>query len=127
MRPIFQWNLGTRTLELGRRTLIMGVVNVTPDSFSDGGLYFDQQQAIEHALGLLAQGADMVDIGGESTRPSASVMVKSRGGASQPPTPNRASAGSTSGSAVSEPEELNLVLPVIRAEKQAIPVEVVSI
>src|SRR5215471_5959555 len=107
MRPIFQWNLGTRTLELGRRTLIMGVVNVTPDSFSDGGLYLDRQRAIEHALGLLAQGADMVDIGGESTRPSASVTVKSQGGAREPPTRNPASAGSTSGGAVSEPEELN--------------------
>jgi dihydropteroate synthase len=127
MRPIFQWNLGTRTLELGRRTLIMGVVNVTPDSFSDGGLYFDQQRAIEHALGLLAQGADMVDIGGESTRPSASVMVKSQEGTGQPLTPNRASAGSTSGSAVSEPEELNRVLPVIRAVRQAKPDALISI
>lgn len=53
-------------------TLIMGVLNVTPDSFSDGGLWFDQDAAIAHGLELAAQGADIIDVGGESTRPGAS-------------------------------------------------------
>jgi dihydropteroate synthase len=73
MRAVFQWNLGTRTLELGKRTLIMGIVNVTPDSFSDGGLYLDANKAVDHALQLLDEGADIIDIGGESTRPGAHV------------------------------------------------------
>lgn len=51
--------------------LIMGIVNVTPDSFSDGGIYFDKSKAIEHSLELINQGADIIDIGGESTRPGA--------------------------------------------------------
>ena len=49
MRAIFQWNIGTRFLELGRRTLIMGVVNVTPDSFSDGGVNIDAAKAVAYA------------------------------------------------------------------------------
>ena len=53
------------------RTLVMGVVNVTPDSFSDGGRWFEPQAAVAHGLDLLAQGADIVDVGGESTRPGA--------------------------------------------------------
>lgn len=53
------------------RTLVMGVVNVTPDSFSDGGEWFDPDRAVEHGLELLAQGADLLDVGGESTRPGA--------------------------------------------------------
>src|SRR5689334_9863094 len=69
MRPRFQWQLRTRTLELGARTLVMGVVNVTPDSFSDGGDFLDPAKATDHALRLLAEGADILDIGGESTRP----------------------------------------------------------
>src|SRR4051812_23609597 len=69
MRPRFQWQLRTRSLELGARTLVMGVVNVTPDSFSDGGQFFEPQKAIEHASRLLDEGADIIDIGGESTRP----------------------------------------------------------
>ena len=56
-------------LVLGLRPLVMGIVNVTPDSFSDGGLYLDQQAAVAHGLQLLAEGADILDIGGESTRP----------------------------------------------------------
>ena len=71
MRPQFQWDLGTRKLALGQRTLLMGIVNVTPDSFSDGGPYLDSATAVQHALRLLDDGADMVDIGGESTRPGA--------------------------------------------------------
>lgn len=57
-------------LHLGERTLLMGIVNVTPDSFSDGGRFFDIPTAIEHARQLIAAGADLLDIGGESTRPS---------------------------------------------------------
>jgi len=65
------WQLRTRTLELGRRPLLMGIVNVTPDSFSDGGRFSNTQSAIDHALLLVAEGADILDIGGESTRPYA--------------------------------------------------------
>ena len=72
-----------------RPTLVMGIVNVTPDSFSDGGRYVDPQAAVDHALRLAEQGAEVIDIGGESTRPGA-----------EP---------------VSEAEELKRVLPVIRA------------
>jgi dihydropteroate synthase len=60
-----------RSLELGPRTLIMGIVNVTPDSFSDGGRFPDSAAAAEHALKLAEQGADILDVGGESTRPGA--------------------------------------------------------
>jgi len=63
--------LGNKTFELGKRTLVMGVLNVTPDSFSDGGLYFSVDKAVDHALSMEQQGADIIDIGGESTRPSA--------------------------------------------------------
>src|SRR5258706_16346234 len=75
MRGIFQWNIGSRVLELGRRTLIMGVVNVTPDSFSDGGLYLDAEKAVVRAEELLDDGATIIDVGGESTRPGASEPV----------------------------------------------------
>jgi dihydropteroate synthase len=102
MRSVFQWNLGARTLELGKRTLIMGIVNVTPDSFSDGGLYLDSEKAIAHALGLLDDGADIVDVGGESTRPGAKA-------------------------AVSAEEELRRVLPVITALKKQRPKALISI
>ena len=71
MRPAFTWRLRTRALELGPRTLVMGVVNVTPDSFSDGGLYLDPHRAAEFAVRLLDEGADIIDVGGESTRPGA--------------------------------------------------------
>lgn len=57
------------TLELGRRTHIMGVLNVTPDSFSDGGIYFQTEKAIAHGLSMARDGADIIDVGGESTRP----------------------------------------------------------
>ncbi|HYA91225.1 MAG TPA: dihydropteroate synthase [Thermodesulfobacteriota bacterium] len=58
-----------RTLTLGKRTLLMGVLNVTPDSFSDGGLFYDKEKAIPHGLRMVEEGADIIDIGGESTRP----------------------------------------------------------
>jgi dihydropteroate synthase len=70
-RPTCTWRLRTRSLALGQRTLIMGILNVTPDSFSDGGAFCDKNAAIEHALAMLEQGADIIDIGGESTRPGA--------------------------------------------------------
>jgi dihydropteroate synthase len=58
-RTIAEWRLRTRTIELGRRTLKMGVVNITPDSFSDGGLFLDPETAVAHALELLDEGADI--------------------------------------------------------------------
>jgi dihydropteroate synthase len=117
MRAVFQWNLGTRTLELGKRTLIMGIVNVTPDSFSDGGLYFDPGKATDHALQLLDEGADIIDVGGESTRPGASVAVAS-------PLPGSSPAPKA---AVTVEEELQRVLPVIAPLKKLRPDAVISI
>ena len=68
-RPKFKLRLPSRALILGERTLLMGVLNVTPDSFSDGGKFLDPQQAVDHALEMERQGADLLDLGGESTRP----------------------------------------------------------
>lgn len=124
MRPVFQWSLGARVLELGKRTLIMGIVNVTPDSFSDGGQFLDPDQAVQHAERLLAEGADIIDIGGESTRPGARVEpdgqkpaeTKAVGLKSAPHAP-----------AVSAEEELNRVIPVIAALKKKHPTAVISI
>jgi dihydropteroate synthase len=104
MRAIFQWNIGSRVLELGRRTLIMGVVNVTPDSFSDGGLYLDAEKGVVRAEQLLDEGANILDVGGESTRPGVST--------SEP---------------VSEEEERRRVLPVIRDLKRRRPDAVISV
>jgi dihydropteroate synthase len=70
-RKIFRLKLPRRTLVLGERTLVMGVLNVTPDSFSDGGVYFDKDAAVARALAIEKAGADILDIGGESTRPGA--------------------------------------------------------
>jgi dihydropteroate synthase len=83
-----------------RPALVMGVVNVTPDSFSDGGRYLDAARAIEHGLALVEQGADILDVGGESTRPGATT--------------------------VSEAEELRRVLPVIQplAARVRIPISI---
>jgi len=106
MRAVFQWSLGTRSLELGKRTLIMGIVNVTPDSFSDGGLYLDPEKATAHAIRLLDEGADIIDVGGESTRPGASVAVSA---------------------AVTGEEELRRVLPVITALRKQRPDAVISV
>jgi dihydropteroate synthase len=69
MRRHFKFRIKGGEIELGKRTLVMGVLNVTPDSFSDGGLYFDKQLAIDRALQMVEEGADIIDIGGESTRP----------------------------------------------------------
>src|SRR6476661_2144117 len=65
------WRCGDRDLVCGERTHVMGVLNVTPDSFSDGGRFFDPDAAAEHGLALAAEGADIIDVGGESTRPGA--------------------------------------------------------
>jgi dihydropteroate synthase len=70
MSPLV-WQLRDRALLIGSRPLVMGIVNVTPDSFSDGGKWFTPAAAIAHALTLVDQGADLLDIGGESTRPGA--------------------------------------------------------
>src|SRR5437773_11034005 len=90
------WQLRDRTLTLGPMPLVMGIVNVTPDSFSDGGRYLDPDRAVQHALALVEQGADLLDLGGESTRPG-----------SQP---------------VSLEEELSRVLPVLEAVRPRIQV-----
>ncbi len=103
LRPVFEWDLGTRRVPLGRRTLVMGVLNVTPDSFSDGGRYFDTIAAVEHGLWLFDHGADIVDVGGQSTRPGASIQ------------------------ALSEEEELRRVLPVIRELKRRRPDALISV
>jgi dihydropteroate synthase len=70
MEPL-RWRLPDRVIEFGPRPLVMGIVNVTPDSFSDGGDFFDPKRAVDHAMKLLADGADILDVGGESTRPGA--------------------------------------------------------
>lgn len=68
-RKRYSLRMGSRTLELGRRTLIMGILNVTPDSFSDAGKFYDFHSAVQQALEMIIGGADLLDIGGESTRP----------------------------------------------------------
>jgi dihydropteroate synthase len=68
-RRAASWRLRTRTLTFGKRPLIMGIVNVTPDSFSDGGAFIDPDAAVRSALRMVEQGADLIDVGGESTRP----------------------------------------------------------
>lgn len=70
-------NWAGRTVELGRFPLLMGIVNVTPDSFSDGGEFLDPKMAVEHGLSLVEEGADWLDIGGESTRPGAAPVPES--------------------------------------------------
>jgi dihydropteroate synthase len=71
-RQKFRLKLRSRNLILGERTLVMGVLNVTPDSFSDGGNFFSQEKAVQHALQMERDGADLIDIGAESTRPGSS-------------------------------------------------------
>lgn len=73
-RSLHAWRLRTRSLELGPRTLVMGILNVTPDSFSDGGKFLARDRAVAHALKMLDDGADLLDIGGESTRPGTPVV-----------------------------------------------------
>jgi dihydropteroate synthase len=106
------WRLRTRTLELGRRTLVMGVVNITPDSFSDGGLFLDPQAAVAHGLKLLEEGADILDLGAESTRPG------SRAGGS---------GDSSLAPAVSADEEQARLLPVLEGILAARPNAIISV
>ena len=98
MKPATHWQLRSRTLAFGQRPLLMGIVNVTPDSFSDGGRFRRTPSAVDHALRLVDDGADIIDIGGESTRPYADI--------------------------VSVDEELNRVLPVIEAVCRETPIPV---
>lgn len=107
MRPGFTWRLRSRTLELGPRTLIMGVLNVTPDSFSDGGRFLELSAALDHGQELLDAGADILDIGGESTRPGALAGSKA--------------------SMVPAEEELRRVIPVIEELLRRHPQAVISI
>jgi len=100
----------------------MGILNVTPDSFSDGGLYLDADRAVKHALHLLDEGADILDIGGESTRPGAKVAAQ----VSQPATKN-IDTSTAATVTVSAEEELDRVLPVITAIKKLRPEAVLSI
>ena len=123
MRPVFEWSLGSRSLQLGKRTLVMGVVNVTPDSFSDGGVHFDRERAVEHGLQMLQDGADIIDVGGESTRPGAKVLapeIKSE---------KKTASGQEDSNRhpVSEKEELDRVIPVIAGIKQKQPQAVISV
>ena len=138
MRAIFQWKMGSRVLELGRRTLIMGVVNITPDSFSDGGLYIDAEKAVVRAEQLLDEGATIIDVGGESTRPGASVASRIAVGAGaiaikDDPAPEGVAETAPPASQpvseepVSEEEERRRVLPVIRDLKRRRPDAVVSV
>jgi len=95
-----KYQFGDSTVEFGRRTYLMGILNVTPDSFSDGGRFFDQTDAVLHAYQMVKDGADIIDVGGESTRPGA-----------EP---------------VSVEEELRRVVPVVRKirQKSAVPISV---
>jgi len=120
MRPVFEWNLGSRSLQLGKRTLVMGVINVTPDSFSDGGMHFDRDAAVEFGLQLVESGADIVDVGGESTRPGARVLIADENVTPvQQQHPQR--------QPVREKEELERVIPVIAALKQKRSEAVISV
>ncbi|WP_374719657.1 dihydropteroate synthase [Parageobacillus toebii] len=94
----FVLRCGNYELDLRKKTMIMGIVNVTPDSFSDGGRFYDIDRAVEHAKRLVADGADIIDIGGESTRPGAEK--------------------------VSLEEELRRVIPVVKAVAQEIDVPI---
>ena len=100
-RPTFELKIGKLNVRLGERTLILGALNVTPDSFSDGGLYLDPARAVKHGLDLVRQGADWIDVGGESTRPG-----------SRP---------------ISAQEELERVLPVIQGLRRKLRTTPISI
>jgi dihydropteroate synthase len=95
-----EWKLARRSLPYGESTLVMGVLNVTPDSFSDGGRFFSAEIAIAHAELMIREGADIIDVGGESTRPGSAF--------------------------VSEAEELGRVIPVISelAARVSVPISI---
>jgi dihydropteroate synthase len=105
MRPRYNWRLRSRELGLGARTLVMGILNVTPDSFSDGGRFLERDLAVAHALQMLDEGADILDIGGESTRPGAKVAE----------------------SGVSAEEEIRRVLPVLEDVLRERPGTILSV
>lgn len=92
--------IGNKKFELGKRTIVVGILNVTPDSFADGGEYFSLEDAVEHAISMEKEGADIIDIGGESTRPGAKP--------------------------VSLQEEINRVIPVIEqlVDKISVPISI---
>lgn len=99
-RKHFEWKLKSRTIQLGERTLIVGILNVTPDSFSDGGKHLDPDRAFARAIEMEEEGADVIDVGAESTRPGSSRL--------------------------SEAEELRRLVPVLKRlrDKLSIPVAV---
>ena len=101
-RAHFDWKLRMRSLALGEVTRVMGILNVTPDSFSDGGLLHSTGQAVETALAMFADGAAIVDVGGESTRPGA-------------------------GGSISTQQEIDRALPVIEGIRRAKPDALLSI
>jgi len=94
----FTLNWMNYSLELGQRTHVMGILNVTPDSFSDGGRYLEREKAIEHGIAMARDGADMIDVGGESTRPYSKK--------------------------ISVDEEMERVIPVIEALSQALKIPI---
>jgi dihydropteroate synthase len=98
--PVREWKLARRSLPYGERTLVMGVLNVTPDSFSDGGKYFSLAGALARAEQMIAEGADIIDVGGESARPGSQF--------------------------ISEEEELRRVIPVIEklATNTSVPISI---
>jgi dihydropteroate synthase len=131
VRKTFHWKLRSRSLELGSRTLIMGVVNITPDSFSDGGSFLSPQAAVAHALRLLDQGADILDLGAESTRPGTigpgTIRSRTVGhGSSLVPHPAEHEPDRPQAS-VSSTEEQARLLPVLEAILKARPEAIVSI
>jgi dihydropteroate synthase len=95
------WRVGEHAFDCSERTLVMGIVNVTPDSFSEGGRFFDADEATEHAARMVADGADVVDVGGESTRPGSDLVPAD--------------------------EELKRVIPVIERLREQIPGVPISI
>lgn len=107
-RTLAHWKLRTRSLELGRRTLIMGVINITPDSFSDGGDFLAPDAAVAHALQLIEEGTDILDLGAESTRPGSQ-------------------AGNATNAKVSADEEQQRLLPVVEGIRKARPDVVISV
>ena len=107
MRGTAQWRLRTRILELGPRTLVMGVVNITPDSFSDGGSFLEPEAAVARCMQCIEEGADILDLGAESTRPGSRA-----GGAA---------------AAVSAEQEQARLLPVLEGILTSLPHAVVSV
>ena len=104
-RPRYTWELRSRSLELGPHTLVMGILNLTPDSFFDGGRFLSHDHAVGHALQMFEDGAAIVDIGGESTRPGVPVAE----------------------SGVPAKEELRRIMPVIEDVLREQPDAVLSV